>query len=70
MARILFDDGNVNLLFKEQEIADFMELWEGGISLLNIARKLRRKPVEIALLIIDLELSKEITPRDSGIYGL
>lgn len=70
MARILFEDGSINLLFKNREVADFKELWNAGISLENIARKLRRKPVEIALLIIDLELQDKLEPRSSGIRGL
>lgn len=68
----LFEDENLplNLLFEEGELRDFRELWEAGISLPNMAKKMKRKPSEIALLIFDHAERGLIKGRDEGIHGL
>lgn len=68
---VLFTDDSidVNFLFKMKEMERFMELWNDGESLQDIAKEIKRKPFEIALLIIDLDLRGLIMPRKKGIFG-
>ena len=47
-----------------------MELWKGDISVENIARKMKRKPLEIGLLIIDRAELGLIKQRPKGLGGL
>ena len=64
------DDLELNLLFSERELRDFQELWSAGISMKNIATKLKRRPSEIALLVFDHAERGLINARGTGIYGL
>lgn len=72
MSYILFDHDNIHIDFKfsEQELKDFKELWSSGISAENIAKQMKRRPLEIALLIIDRAEAGFIKMRATGIYGL
>ena len=67
----LFDDERINLnpIFKERELEKFYAMWEDGASLSNIARKLGRKNLDIALLIIDRAEAGVIKSRGTGIFG-
>lgn len=64
------DELELNLLFSPAELRDFLELWQAGISMANIAKKMRRKPSEIALLVFDHAERGLIKVREQGIYGL
>lgn len=68
---VLFTDNSldVNFLFKMKEIEKFLELWNEGESLEDIADEIKRKPFEISLLIMDLDLRGLITHRKKGIFG-
>lgn len=68
----LFADDNLklDLVFKENELADFKEMWKAGISVENMAKKMRRKPSEIILLVIDHAERNLVKNREQGIYGL
>ena len=64
------DDIKLNLLFSEEELRDFQELWQAEISMTNIAKKMKRRPSEIALLVFDHAERDLIKKRQQGIYGL
>ena len=64
------DELELNLLFSPEELRDFLELWQAGISMTNIAKKMRRKPSEIALLVFDHAERGLIQKRETGIFGL
>lgn len=68
----LFEDDelNLDLLFSESELRDFRELWQAGISISNMAKKMQRKPSEIALLVFDHAERNLIKRRASGLFGL
>jgi hypothetical protein len=72
MSYMLFENDkiNINFAFTKQELKDFKELWNADISAENIAVKLNRRPLEIALLIIDRGELGLIKERDSGLDGL
>ncbi|WKA57153.1 hypothetical protein QWY16_11640 [Planococcus shenhongbingii] len=46
-------DFELNLVFVEEELQTFQELWEDNVSLKHIAKQMRRHPSEIALLVFD-----------------
>lgn len=64
------DDFNLNLLFSDRELRDFLEMWQAEISVKNIAKKMRRKPSEIILLVFDHAERGLIEDRERGIFGL
>lgn len=72
MNYFLFEDDRLklNLVFKDNEIQRFKELWKDGMSLQNIAKEMKRKPSEIVLLIIDRVEVGDIKRRRTGIFGL
>ena len=72
MKYYLFEDDKLelDLLFSDRELRDFLELWSAGISMRNIATKLKRRPSEIALLGFDHAERGLINARATGIYGL
>lgn len=68
MNYFLFEDDalDLNLVFKEKELSDFVDYWNEGLSLREIAGKMRRKNSEIALLIFDHAERDLIFPRKEG----
>lgn len=64
----LFECGSLdlNLVFKQTELKAFVEYWNDGESLRGIAKKMRRKNSEIALLIFDHAERDLIFPREEG----
>lgn len=58
----------VNMIWTPKEVGWFDDMWRSGSSLLFIAAKLKRKPLEVALLIMDRELKGKIKPRKRGIW--
>ncbi|MEK5070524.1 hypothetical protein [Sporosarcina sp. FSL K6-1508] len=67
----LFDDDRINLnpIFKQRELDKFYEMWEDGASLSTIARAMKRKNLDITLLIIDRAEAGAIKDRGTGIFG-
>ena len=65
----LFEDGSieVDMMFKESEIYDFIAYWNNGHSVQRIADLLKRNPLEIALLVVDRAEVGEIEQRPNGI---
>ncbi|PFW87225.1 sugar ABC transporter substrate-binding protein [Bacillus pseudomycoides] len=43
-----------NFLWNEQDVIRFQEMWDRGINIVEIARKLKRHQIEVAVLILDL----------------
>lgn len=68
----LFEDDTLklDLIFREDELQDFKEMWDAGISVENMARKMRRKVSEVALLVFDHAERGLIQNRETGVYGL
>lgn len=72
MGYFLFEDDalKLDLVFEENELKDFKEMWKAGISVENMAKKMKRHPSEIALLIFDHAERNLIKTRKQGVYGL
>lgn len=68
----VFEDKKFDLKFDftDEELNDFTELWNGEISVENIATKMKRKPIEIVLLITDRAELGIIKGRPEGLKGL
>lgn len=64
------DTLKLDLVFSENELADFKEMWKAGISVQNMARKMKRRPSEIILLVMDHAERNLIENRKQGVYGL
>lgn len=64
------DELALNLVFRKEEINDFLEMWNAGISVSNIAKKMKRNTSEIVLLVFDHAERNILPPRDEGIYGI
>lgn len=57
-----------DLTFTKKEVEQVKSDYKNGIPLLEMAEKLKRDQVEIAILLIDLAEKRRITPRPSGIF--
>lgn len=64
------DELNLNLVFCKKEINDFLEMWNAGISISNIAKKMRRRTSEIVLLAFDHAERNILPDREEGIFGI
>lgn len=64
------EDFELNLVFTESELIDFREMWKADISLENMAKRMKRQPSELALLVFDHAERGIIQHRQKGIYGL
>ena len=71
MRYIVFDPDNVDIdfSFTTGQVKKVEELWGQGESLEAISEQVRRKPLEVALLIMDRAELKKIKPRKNGIFG-
>ncbi|WP_233208623.1 hypothetical protein [Planomicrobium sp. MB-3u-38] len=72
MSYYLFEDDTLklNLIFEENELQDFKEMWEAGISVENMAKKMKRRPSEVVLLVMDHAERSLIKKREQGVFGL
>lgn len=66
----LFEDESIELdmMFTEPEIYDFIAYWKSGHSVQRIGDLLKRNPLEIGLLVIDRAEVGEIKQRPYGIF--
>lgn len=66
----LFEDESieVNMVFTESEVYDFIAYWQNGHSVRRIADLLERNPLDIALLVMDRAEVGEIKQRPNGIF--
>lgn len=71
MRYIVFDSDviDIDLSFTLQQVEKVEELWISGEPLQKIAKQIRRKPLEVALLVMDRAELEEIEPRGNGIFG-
>lgn len=51
------------------EVLEFEEMWNQGVSLVDIAEYFGRTHEEVAVLVMDRALKGKIKPRESGIWG-
>lgn len=72
MAYVLFEDYSLDLdfVFPDEQLMVFKELWNEGVSVQEISKKMHRHPTEIILLIIDHAERDLIQNRETGVYGL
>lgn len=70
MKYFALDEIDLDLGFTEKEIEEFIEMWQSEISLLNISKKMKRKKIELAILVIDLAERRKIKQRKQGLNGL
>jgi hypothetical protein len=58
---ICFYDGAVDLAWAVNDVAKFRGMWDAGHSIKEIAIELKRHPVEVTLLLIDLAETEDAT---------
>lgn len=59
----------IDFSFTEHKVNRFIELWNQGYSIPDIAVKLGRKQIELTLLAMDLHMSGKIKAREGGFFG-
>ena len=64
------DNFELNLIFSEEELEVFRDLWQQNVSLRNIASDMGRKTSEIALLVFDHAERGLIKQRDRSLHWL
>lgn len=71
MNYFLFEDEKhkVNMVFEERELERFVWYWKKGYDITEIAENMKRKLIEIALLVMDRAEIGKIKPRKKGIFG-
>lgn len=66
---MLLDNLDIDWVFTRVEVQTFREMWVADFSINSIADEMDRKPLEIALLIIEQAELGEIKVRQQGIFG-
>lgn len=64
------DKKGVDLGFSYEQVSDFVLMWNEGISIENIAKRFKRRPLEVLLLMLDQVEEGKIELRSTGIFGL
>ena len=60
---------DVRLDFPASILEKFLTLWSDGESHEYICRKCRIKPIEMALIVMDLEYADRLPKRKNGFWG-
>ena len=66
-AIIILDD--LEFAWKKEEIRKAIKLWEYGVSLNGMVKRLKRNKDEVFLLLLHLVRTAEIKPRENYIWG-
>lgn len=71
MNYFLFEDEKhkVDMVFKETELTDFIFYWNEGHDISKIAERMKRKPIEVVLLVLDRAEIGKIEARARGLFG-
>lgn len=67
---IVFFDSEIDLSWTMSEVEKICNLWNEGVSVMDISSMFDRYPLEVVLLIIDLAEQDKIVKRPSGIFGM
>lgn len=65
----LFEDVKVRWHWSDHDLNRFRDMWLAGYPVDKIAKHLPAKPHEVALLIVDGEMTGRIKPRPGGLMG-
>lgn len=60
----------VDMTWSLEEVKEFRRLWDEGVSLLDIAEKFDRKPLEVGILLIDQTEQEKVGKRITGVEGI
>ncbi|MDC6268032.1 helix-turn-helix domain-containing protein [Lysinibacillus fusiformis] len=69
---ILFTGENHEIVkfdFTQHQIETFITLWNEGYPINKIAERLNTSKVSATLIVMDLEMTGKIGPRDGGLLG-
>lgn len=67
--RALLEDVEVKWFWSEDELSRFKKMWDAGYPVEDICKLLPAKPHEVALLIIDGEMTGTLKARPGGMLG-
>lgn len=67
--RIALDEANINWSWYEYEVDILKAMWECGYDIRHMATYFKRKPLDIFLMLADLDYHCEISERKNGIFG-
>ncbi|QHE63994.1 hypothetical protein FHE72_23675 (plasmid) [Rossellomorea vietnamensis] len=59
----------IELLWKSRDVKIVRDLWGTDVPLVDISKKVKRKPLETALLVIDLVSRNHLETRENGLEG-
>lgn len=60
----------LNYVWQPEKVREFREMWKGGEDIREIAKYLKRKPEEVAILVMDQAKRGNIQKRPTGIFGI
>lgn len=65
----MLDSLRIDWIVRPGEPEKFRDLWDDGMDIVNIAKELDRKPLEVALMILEQANNGLIKVRKNGIWG-
>lgn len=60
----------LNFVWQPEKVRVFREMWRDGADIRVIAKCLKRKPEEVAILVMDQAKRGNIQKRPTGIFGI
>ncbi|MGG3800631.1 hypothetical protein [Metabacillus fastidiosus] len=58
-----------SFFWRTEDIMTFQILWKSNWSVTNIAKSLKRKLIEVAILVVDQASKGKIQPREESLFG-
>ena len=65
----MLDSLDIDWKIRAGETEKFKELWNDGENIEEIAKQLKRKPLEVALMVMEHAEHAQIQQRSNGILG-
>lgn len=69
MDQLLLDSMDIDWIVRAGEPERFRELWNDGENIEEIAEQLKRKPFEVALMVMEQAERGRIEQRSNGLFG-
>lgn len=60
---------DMNFVWCESEVREIERMWQGGLSIEDMAKSFDRDVDEVAVLIMDLAKQERIKERKNGVFG-
>lgn len=64
------DSETVSFAWDESNVERFLDFWNEGISVKEIAKRFNRNPIDVVILLLEMGEEERLEQRPTGIFGV